>query len=165
MRSAGSTVNDIADRKFDGHVERTRFRPLASGQIGIPQAFVFLAVQLTLAASLLFFLTPYTRLIAICVCRSYSSIRSASASPTGNGYAAESARSALDHAIKDVGLREIVSYTGPDNLRSQAVMKRLDLIRRPSLDFVIPLHKGGEWHGLVWVVAPEILLLGSTSFL
>lgn len=27
MRSAGSTVNDIADRKFDGHVERTRFRP------------------------------------------------------------------------------------------------------------------------------------------
>ncbi len=67
MRSAGSTVNDIADRKFDGHVERTRFRPLASGQIGTTQAFVFLAVQLALAASLLFFLTPYTRLIAICV--------------------------------------------------------------------------------------------------
>jgi 4-hydroxybenzoate polyprenyltransferase len=67
MRSAGPTINDIADRKFDGHVERTRFRPLASGQIGTPQAFVFLAVQLALAASLLFFLTPYTRLIAICV--------------------------------------------------------------------------------------------------
>jgi len=67
MRSAGSTVNDIADRKFDGHVERTRFRPLASGQIGTPQAFVFLAVQLALAASLLFFLAPYTRLVAVCV--------------------------------------------------------------------------------------------------
>jgi len=67
MRSAGSTVNDIADRKFDGHVERTRFRPLASGQLGTLQAFVFLAVQLALAASLLFFLTPYTRLVAICV--------------------------------------------------------------------------------------------------
>lgn len=67
MRSAGSTINDIADRKFDGHVERTRFRPLASGQISIPQALVFLAAQLTLSASLLFFLTPYTRLIAICV--------------------------------------------------------------------------------------------------
>ncbi|MGV1757996.1 4-hydroxybenzoate octaprenyltransferase [Rhizobium sp. A22-96] len=67
MRSAGSTVNDIADRKFDGHVERTRFRPLASGQIGALQASVFLAVQLALAASLLFFLTPYARLVAICV--------------------------------------------------------------------------------------------------
>jgi 4-hydroxybenzoate polyprenyltransferase len=67
MRSAGSTVNDIADRKFDGHVERTRFRPLASGQLGIPHAFAFLAVQLALAASLLLFLTPYTRLIAVCV--------------------------------------------------------------------------------------------------
>ncbi|OCJ12002.1 4-hydroxybenzoate polyprenyltransferase [Rhizobium sp. AC27/96] len=67
MRSAGSTVNDIADRKFDGHVERTRFRPLASGQIGAPQAFVFLGIQLALAASLLLFLTPYARLVAICV--------------------------------------------------------------------------------------------------
>lgn len=67
MRSAGSTINDIADRKFDGHVERTRFRPLANGQIGMPHAFVFLAVQLALAASLLVLLTPYTRLIAVCV--------------------------------------------------------------------------------------------------
>ncbi|WP_026282741.1 4-hydroxybenzoate octaprenyltransferase [Rhizobium sp. 2MFCol3.1] len=67
MRSAGSTVNDIADRKFDGHVERTRFRPLANGQINILQALSFLAVQLALAASLLFFLSPYTRLVAICV--------------------------------------------------------------------------------------------------
>ncbi|MFK0329585.1 4-hydroxybenzoate octaprenyltransferase [Rhizobium sp. NPDC090275] len=67
MRSAGSTVNDIADRKFDGHVERTRFRPLANGQIGIPQALSFLAVQFALAASLLFFLSPYTKLVAICV--------------------------------------------------------------------------------------------------
>lgn len=67
MRSAGSTVNDIADRKFDGHVERTRFRPLANGQIGVLQALVFLAVQLVLAASLLLFLAPYTRLVAVCV--------------------------------------------------------------------------------------------------
>lgn len=65
MRSAGSTINDIADRNFDGHVERTRFRPLASGQIGVTQAIVFLALQLALAASLLLFLTPYTRLIAV----------------------------------------------------------------------------------------------------
>lgn len=55
MRSAGSTVNDIADRKFDAHVERTRFRPLANGQLGPRQAIVFLIVELALAASLLFF--------------------------------------------------------------------------------------------------------------
>ncbi|WP_049731754.1 4-hydroxybenzoate octaprenyltransferase [Rhizobium ecuadorense] len=67
MRSAGSTVNDIADRKFDGHVERTRFRPLASGELGTLQAFVFLAVELLAAATLLHFLTPYTRLVAISV--------------------------------------------------------------------------------------------------
>ena len=67
MRSAGSTVNDIAERKFDGHVERTRFRPLASGQIGTRQALAFLVAELGLAASLLFYLTPYTRLVAICV--------------------------------------------------------------------------------------------------
>ena len=67
MRSAGSTVNDIADREFDGNVERTRFRPLASGQIGLSQAIAFLALELALAASLLLFLNPHTRLIAICV--------------------------------------------------------------------------------------------------
>ncbi|MGZ2484040.1 4-hydroxybenzoate polyprenyltransferase [Rhizobium pisi] len=67
MRSAGSTINDIADRKFDGHVERTRFRPLASGEIGTLPAFLFLTVELALAASLLFFLTPYARLVAVCV--------------------------------------------------------------------------------------------------
>jgi 4-hydroxybenzoate polyprenyltransferase len=65
MRSAGSTVNDIADRKFDANVERTRFRPLANGQLGTRQAIVFLIVELALAASLLFCLSPHTRLIAI----------------------------------------------------------------------------------------------------
>lgn len=67
MRSAGSTVNDIADRNFDAHVERTRFRPLANGQLRTRQAIAFLVAELALAASLLFFLTPYTRLIALCV--------------------------------------------------------------------------------------------------
>lgn len=67
MRSAGSTINDIADRNFDGHVERTRFRPLASGQIGVLHALAFLVAELALAASLLLFLAPYTRLVAVCV--------------------------------------------------------------------------------------------------
>ena len=65
MRSAGSTINDMADRNFDGHVERTRFRPLASGELGLKAAVLFLAAELLLAASLLVFLTPQTRLVAI----------------------------------------------------------------------------------------------------
>ena len=51
MRSAGCIVNDMADRRFDARVERTKQRPLASGEISMPQAFLLLA--LLLAASLL----------------------------------------------------------------------------------------------------------------
>lgn len=67
MRSAGCTVNDIADRNFDGHVERTRFRPLASGQMRLSSAILFLCVQLAVAATLLLFLTPYARVVALSV--------------------------------------------------------------------------------------------------
>lgn len=41
-RSAGCIINDIADRNFDGQVERTRDRPLASGKLSVPEAFMFL---------------------------------------------------------------------------------------------------------------------------
>ena len=33
MRSAGCVMNDIADRKYDGLVERTKNRPLATGEV------------------------------------------------------------------------------------------------------------------------------------
>ncbi len=38
MRSAGCVLNDLADRKFDAHVKRTRTRPLASGQVSVKEA-------------------------------------------------------------------------------------------------------------------------------
>lgn len=41
MRGAGSTWNDILDRKIDAQVERTRSRPLASGQVGVKGALAF----------------------------------------------------------------------------------------------------------------------------
>jgi len=65
MRSAGSTANDIADRNFDAHVERTRFRPLASGELSVKQGVVFLLFELILAASLLTFLNPLSQWLAI----------------------------------------------------------------------------------------------------
>src|SRR5438105_14033039 len=45
MRGAGCTWNDITDRDLDAKVERTRSRPLPSGQVSAKQALVFLVVQ------------------------------------------------------------------------------------------------------------------------
>ncbi|MDO9426391.1 MAG: 4-hydroxybenzoate octaprenyltransferase [Methylobacterium sp.] len=45
MRGAGSTYNDIADRDLDAQVERTRSRPLPSGQVRARHAAVFLVAQ------------------------------------------------------------------------------------------------------------------------
>jgi len=71
----------------------------------------------------------------------------------GQGYATEAARAALDDAGTRCGLSEILTYTAPDNLASQAVMKRLGLIRAPDLDFDMPHPLRDEtWHGLVWRV-------------
>lgn len=52
MRSAGCVINDYADRHFDGHVERTQHRPIASGKVKPKQALI-LAAALSLIAFLL----------------------------------------------------------------------------------------------------------------
>lgn len=46
MRSAGCIINDIADRDIDKHVERTKTRPLASGELNIKQAIGLLILLL-----------------------------------------------------------------------------------------------------------------------
>ena len=51
-RSAGCVINDIADRRFDPHVERTRDRPLATGLIHPLEAAGLAAGLLLLAFSL-----------------------------------------------------------------------------------------------------------------
>ena len=53
----------------------------------------------------------------------------------GQGYATEAARAALDDAFGRCGLTEVLAYTAPDNLRSQAVMQRLALRRDESRDY------------------------------
>src|SRR6185295_17920396 len=45
MRGAGCAWNDITDRDLDAKVERTRSRPLPSGQVSVKQALAFLALQ------------------------------------------------------------------------------------------------------------------------
>lgn len=49
MRAAGCIVNDMADREFDSKVERTRTRPLASGELSMRQGFSVLGVLLAIA--------------------------------------------------------------------------------------------------------------------
>lgn len=73
----------------------------------------------------------------------------------GGGYATEAARAALDDVFTRIGLDEVLAYTRPDNLRSQAVMLRLDLQRDEARDFVIPLENVQHWTGLVWVARPS----------
>lgn len=73
----------------------------------------------------------------------------------GRGYATECAKAALEHAIARTGLSDIIAYTGPDNLRSQAVMKRLALRRDPTKDFSFDLPDGAMFPVLVWSVEIE----------
>ena len=69
----------------------------------------------------------------------------------GCGYATEAARAALDDAFSRVGLTEVVAYTSRDNLRSQAVMGRLQMRRDTSRDFTADYDTNVGWHGLVWI--------------
>jgi len=65
MRSAGCAINDIADRNFDPHVERTRTRPLASGRLNVREAlFVFVTLS-ALAFVLVLFLNTLTIILSV----------------------------------------------------------------------------------------------------
>lgn len=65
MRSAGCVANDMADRNLDGHVQRTRQRPLASGALTLAEATVALAILLLLSAATLLLLNHLTKLLAL----------------------------------------------------------------------------------------------------
>lgn len=52
MRAAGCVLNDLADRRFDGHVQRTQARPLATGELR-PREGVLAALVLLLGAAAL----------------------------------------------------------------------------------------------------------------
>ncbi len=52
MRSAGCAINDFADRKLDAQVQRTRYRPIASGRISPRAAVTLFALLLVVAFGL-----------------------------------------------------------------------------------------------------------------
>ena len=67
MRGAGCTLNDVADRDYDGQVARTRLRPLPSGAVSLRKAVIFLLLQLTIGAAVLFCLNRVTILCGVAV--------------------------------------------------------------------------------------------------
>ncbi len=74
MRSAGCAINDYADRGIDGHVERTRERPLVAGLIRPWEAlavFLLLLVCSFLLVLLLNWQTVWMSLVAVALAASY----------------------------------------------------------------------------------------------
>jgi RimJ/RimL family protein N-acetyltransferase len=62
----------------------------------------------------------------------------------GHGYASEAARAWLAHGFSVLEVAEVVAFTVPDNLRSQAVMRRIGMSPDPSRDFEHPALPEGH---------------------
>ncbi|MEU3955243.1 GNAT family N-acetyltransferase [Streptomyces achromogenes] len=61
----------------------------------------------------------------------------------GQGYATEAARAVLAYGFDTLGLPEILAVTTSTNHRSQAVMRRIGMIRVPADDFDDPSAPDG----------------------
>jgi 4-hydroxybenzoate polyprenyltransferase len=66
MRGAGCTWNDIVDRDLDAKVERTRSRPIPSGQVSIQAAAAFLLLQALVGLAVLLQFNRFTILVGFC---------------------------------------------------------------------------------------------------
>jgi len=60
MRSAGCVINDYADRNIDAHVERTKDRPLATGEISKRSALALFLFLIAISFLLVLFLNTLT---------------------------------------------------------------------------------------------------------
>ena len=65
MRSAGCVMNDIIDRKFDKNVERTKYRPLASGSVSVRLALSYVIILCFFAFLVLINFNNFTILLAL----------------------------------------------------------------------------------------------------
>jgi 4-hydroxybenzoate polyprenyltransferase len=65
MRGAGCTWNDIVDRNLDAMVERTRSRPIPSGQVSIRAAAAFLILQALVGLAVLLQFNRFTVLVGL----------------------------------------------------------------------------------------------------
>jgi 4-hydroxybenzoate polyprenyltransferase len=65
MRGAGCTWNDIVDRNLDAAVERTRSRPIPSGQVSVAQAALFLLLLALIGLAVLVTFNGFTVTLGI----------------------------------------------------------------------------------------------------
>jgi 4-hydroxybenzoate polyprenyltransferase len=65
MRSAGCMVNDIVDRNYDKNVERTKNRPIASGEVSVKLGFVYVTVLCLFALFVLLQFNNLTIILAL----------------------------------------------------------------------------------------------------
>jgi 4-hydroxybenzoate polyprenyltransferase len=65
MRAAGCIVNDYLDRDFDRNVVRTRYRPLATGEVSPSEAAILFLGLIVIALALVLTLNRLTLLLAI----------------------------------------------------------------------------------------------------
>src|SRR2546428_9932566 len=64
MRSAGCVMNDLADWRYDAHVERTRNRPLATGLVSRREAWILASVPTLASFGLVLSLNRLTVLLS-----------------------------------------------------------------------------------------------------
>ena len=64
MRSAGCVMNDIADRKYDGYVERTKNRPIATGEVRVKEAYLLTLSLVVMAFALVLLFNKTTILLS-----------------------------------------------------------------------------------------------------
>ena len=65
MRSAGCIVNDIVDKNFDIRVERTKNRPIASGEVSVKLASFYALFLCAIAFLVLINFNNFTILMAL----------------------------------------------------------------------------------------------------
>lgn len=65
MRSAGCVINDYADRKVDGSVERTKNRPLVKGHVSESEALQLFGALILIAVLLVLYLNWQTILLSV----------------------------------------------------------------------------------------------------
>ena len=65
MRAAGCVINDYADRDFDPHVERTKQRPIAAGNVAPKAALIFFVILCLIAFGLVLLLNTFTILLSL----------------------------------------------------------------------------------------------------
>lgn len=65
MRSAGCVINDYADRKVDGSVERTKNRPLVKGYVSAAEALQLFSALISIAVLLVLYLNWQTILLSL----------------------------------------------------------------------------------------------------